>query len=143
MTLKKLNLSAASILGMAAMVQGCAVTNSPVAAYDGPPLPQEKVATLLAAIGHKNSTYKTLPTQVGERQIGGFLGGGSSVVQVLPGRHRVVVQCYSNLYSATPSITYEFKAGRFYELTCGDIGNGGYAAAGVVDHGTKNPLLTN
>lgn len=137
---KTLKVMAGSVFG-AVLIQGCALTQSTVAAYDGPSQPQEKVATLLAAMGHKNSTYKTMATQVGDRKVGIF-GEGGRRVQVLPGRHRIVVHCYSHVYTASPSITYEFKAGHFYELTCRDVGNGGYAAAGVVEYGTQDPSPT-
>jgi hypothetical protein len=110
-----------------------------VNAYEGPEKPDSEVATLVCTQNPDLSGNAFL-SKVDEETYGDDLFRGfPRVVKILPGKHKITVKCLVSNKYAFPAVTGLFEAGRYYELTCNDVGRG-YAKASIVDHGTTNIL---
>jgi hypothetical protein len=100
------------VIAMALVVQGCMTAQS----YDGPRLPRDEVARIVGDLRFSaGAPISVLLRQVDEQT----LSIGQSSVDVLPGKHSVLVDCR---IQETESITrfrleQDFFAGRTYRLS--------------------------
>ena len=95
--------------------------NSTIEAYSGPKKTPDQIASIRSPETYNSSGYGML-SELNGKVYGSDLKGFPSIVNVLPGIHKLKIKCdYYGSY-AFPEFEMNFEAGKIYELRCANAG---------------------
>jgi hypothetical protein len=125
----------------ATLLSGCAAISSLgggyAKAYEGPELTDAEVAILYTP--KADGRLMAFASKVDEQTVGDNYRGYPMVTKMQPGQHRIYMRCNMNTHYAYTTITREFRAARYYEMSCRDLGTG-KVGFDIVDRGSENPM---
>jgi hypothetical protein len=133
-----------SAIAAAIPLSGCVAVGSLgggyAKAYEGSELKDAELAILYTP--KADGRPMAFAGKVDEQTVGDdYLKGYPMVTKVLPGQHRIYMKCNLNTQYAFTTVTRDFRAGRYYEMTCRNLGTG-KVGFDIIDRGSENPMPT-